>query len=150
MHPSLISGLCLIAGLTLCVPTYADPTVGVRAGGGEGLRLYSLFGRWRSPWLQENLVAPYFSNRVQAYWDLSVERWDGEDINGDANSTEVFIAGPVIRVNWPSRRLFILLGVQPSYMTHRHIDDDDMGGNIQFTSHAELGWTVAERITLGQ
>ena len=53
MHPSLISGLCLIAGLTLCVPTYADPTVGTRAGGGEGLRLYSLFGRWQAPWLQE-------------------------------------------------------------------------------------------------
>ncbi|HBT07889.1 MAG TPA: hypothetical protein DEB22_15985 [Alcanivorax sp.] len=130
MHPSFILRLCLIAlGLTLYLPAHADPTVGVRAGGGEGLRLYSLFGRWQAPWLQEHAVAPFFSDRVQAYWDLSVERWEGEDTAGQANSSEVYIVGPVLRVNWPSRRLFLLVGVQPSYMTHSVIDDDDMGGN---------------------
>ena len=128
MHPSFILRLCLIAlGLTLYLPAHADPTVGVRAGGGEGLRLYSLFGRWQAPWLQEHAVAPFFSDRVQAYWDLSVERWEGEDTAGQANSSEVYIVGPVLRVNWPSRRLFLLVGVQPSYMTHSVIDDDDMG-----------------------
>ena len=36
MHPSFILRLCLIAlGLTLYLPAHADPTVGVRAGGGE-------------------------------------------------------------------------------------------------------------------
>ncbi len=150
MHPSLISGLCLIAGLTFCMPAHADPAVGVRAGGGEGLRLYSLFGRWPSPWLQEHVVAPFFSDTVQAYWDVSVERWEGDEIGDEAtNSTEVFIVGPVVRVNWPSRRLFLLVGVQPSYMTHSVIDDDDMGGNIQFTSHAELAWTPLDRLTIG-
>ena len=118
-------------------------------GGGEGLRLYSLFGRWQSPWLQEHVVAPFFSDRVQAYWDLSVERWEGEDTAGEANSSEVYIVGPVVRINWPSRRLFLLVGVQPSYMTHSVIDDDDMGGNLQFTSHAELAWTPVKRLTLG-
>ena len=118
MHPSFISRLCLIAlGLTLYLPAHADPAVGVRAGGGEGLRLYSLFGRWPSPWLQEHVVAPFFSDTVQAYWDVSVERWEGDEIGDEAtNSTEVFIIGPVVRVNWPSRRLFLLVGVQPSYI----------------------------------
>ena len=150
MHRLFIARFCLIAlGLTFCMPSYADPTVGVRAGGGEGLRLYSLFGRWQSPWLQEHVVAPFFSDRVQAYWDLSVERWEGEDTAGEANSSEVYIVGPVVRINWPSRRLFLLVGVQPSYMTHSVIDDDDMGGNLQFTSHAELAWTPVKRLTLG-
>ena len=94
-------------------------------------------------------MALFFSDRVQAYWDLSVERWEGEDTAGEANSSEVYIVGPVLRVNWPSRRLFLLVGVQPSYMTHSVIDDDDMGGNIQFTSHLELAWTPLQRLTLG-
>lgn len=150
MHPSFILRLCLIAlGLTLYLPAHADPTVGARAGGGEGLRLYSLFGRWQAPWLQEHVVAPFFNDTVQAYWDVSVERWDGEASNGDANSTEVFIFGPVVRINWPSRSVFFLVGVQPSYMTHRKIDDDNMGGNLQFTSHLELAWTPLNRLTLG-
>ena len=141
MHPSFILRLCLIAlGLTLYLPAHADPTVGVRAGGGEGLRLYSLFGRWQAPWLQEHAVAPFFSDRVQAYWDLSVERWEGEDIAGEANSSEVYIVGPVVRINWPSRRLFLLVGVQPSYMTHSVIDDDDMGGNIQSETVHAIAW----------
>ncbi len=142
-----------VAGRARCAPAgAADPGVeaGVRVGGGEGLDYHSLFVSWPSGWLQTHAVESWLpGDLVQAYWDLSVERWEGEDNNGGDNQTEVYIFGPVARVNWPSDRLYFLFGMQPSYMSHPHIDDDDMGGNIQFTSHGGLVFQVTPRLAVG-
>jgi len=140
----------LILGLLLSLKVQADGSaLGVRAGGGEGLDLYSVFSRWQAPWLQEQLVDRWLPGPVQAYWGLSVEYWEDDDARADRDTTEVFIAGPVFRVDWPNERLHLLFGVQPSYLTHRHIGDDDLGGNIQFTSHIELAFDVTSALSIG-
>lgn len=127
-----------------------DLRLGARVGGGEGLDYYSLFARWPAGWLQRQVVDRWLDgDLIQAYWDASVERWEGTGPDGDDNATEVYIFGPVARVNWPSDRLYLLFGVQPSYMSHAHIDDDDMGGNLQFTSHAGLVFEVTPRLAVG-
>ncbi|QJX01400.1 hypothetical protein HML84_00050 [Alcanivorax sp. IO_7] len=69
------------AGLALCAQATAQPGVeaGARVGGGEGLDYYSLFVSWPSHWLQTHAVESWLpGDLVQAYWDLSVERWEGK------------------------------------------------------------------------
>ncbi|GAA5110007.1 acyloxyacyl hydrolase [Alloalcanivorax gelatiniphagus] len=145
--------LLVLSALLWQAPASASPNdsrVGVRIGGGEGLDYYSLFMLWPSDWLQSRVVDRWLDgDLIRAYWDLSVERWEGTGADGRDNATEVYIFGPVARINWPSQRFHLLLGVQPSYMSHAHIDDDDMGGNVQFTSHAGLVFEVTPRLAVG-
>lgn len=63
-----------------------------------------------------------------------------------SSQSRLFISmGPVWRLPLASERLFFHVGVSPTLITGSVLNGQDLGGNLHFTSSAEIGATFGSR-----
>jgi hypothetical protein len=118
--------------------------VGLRLGGGDNMRTRAVYTRWPAEFVQERIAEPYLVEGIEAFWDLTIEHWVRSSYGLD-----MVAFGPVFAVPLNPESLALSLGLQPSFVVGESRYSRDLGGSVQFTSHAGLRWEPKPRLTLG-
>ncbi len=92
--------------------------------------------QWDLPW--------HWTNACN--WGLRTE-WEVSCGHFGAAGRDSFIGslGPVARLSWGESPLFLDVGVKPTWLSRHQFAAENLGGNVQFISHAQIGCTVWRR-----
>jgi lipid A 3-O-deacylase len=141
-------GALLIIGLLLPVAGHAGEFgwagIGVRIGLGERFERdfsqYQVLAMYRLPWEWGSTSGPRLGFRM----DLTAGILESEGDSGFITSL-----GPVLTVSGPKERIVLDCGISPTLIGRYEYGDVNLGGTVQFTSHAALMVRVWESVYAG-
>lgn len=145
--------ICLMLTLSLSIiaplPSSGEDTnwtaVGLRAGWSasdneENFEQYEVFATYGLPW----------SWQWPSGWGLSA-RLDatGGVLCGGGETGFVGSIGPSLALSTPGGRIWIDIGVSPTYLSKSEFGREDFGGAIQFSSHLGMTFHLGRGIAAG-
>lgn len=148
-----IGVLCLVGlALLLAAPpvvaqSLAPPLLretGLRSGSGDGFDSFEFYYRQSAPGLQQAVLDRVGLGSWDARWDMVLGIWSGSH-----RDTAVAALGPAIERRLAGSRMRFSLGLQPTLISRHDGNGKDLGGPLQFTSHAGLAWAPAGGLVIG-
>ena len=117
---------------------------GLRSGSGDGFDSLELYYRQAAPGLDEVVLARLGLDAWRARWAFALGGW-----SGDHDDTAVIALGPAFERRLGDAPLRLSLGIQPTLISRHDGNGRDLGGPVQFTSHAAIAWAPPGALVIG-